>query len=50
MTMIQVFKDLSRVKRFNAEEAIEYGLIDKIVRPPRIKEDAPRQDESAGLG
>ena len=47
MTMIQVFKDLSRVKRFNAEEAIEYGLI---VRPPRIKEDAPRQDESAGLG
>lgn len=50
MMMIQVFKDLSRVKRFNAEEAIEYGLIDKIVRPPRIKEDAPRQDESAGLG
>uniref|UniRef100_A0A1J3JFZ3 ATP-dependent Clp protease proteolytic subunit n=2 Tax=Noccaea caerulescens TaxID=107243 RepID=A0A1J3JFZ3_NOCCA len=46
----RIFKDLSRMKRFNAEEAIEYGLIDKIVRPPRIKEDAPRQDETAGLG
>ncbi|CAF2082831.1 unnamed protein product [Brassica rapa subsp. narinosa] len=45
-----IFKDLSRVKRFNAEEAMEYGLIDKIVRPPRIKADAPRQDETSGLG
>ncbi|KAF2559403.1 hypothetical protein F2Q68_00013292 [Brassica cretica] len=45
-----IFKDLSRVKRFNAEEAVEYGLIDKIVRPPRIKDDAPRQDETSGLG
>ncbi|KAL0694314.1 hypothetical protein Bca4012_061494 [Brassica carinata] len=45
-----IFKDLSRMKRFNAEEAIEYGLIDKIVRPPRIKDDAPRQDETSGLG
>ena len=48
--MMQIFKDLSRVKRFNAEEAVEYGLIDKIVRPPRIKDDAPRQDETSGLG
>ena len=48
--MMQIFKDLSRVKRFNAEEAMEYGLIDKIVRPPRIKADAPRQDETSGLG
>ncbi|CAN6824845.1 unnamed protein product [Brassica oleracea] len=38
------FKDLSRLKRFNSEEAIEYGLI--IVRPPRIKDDAPLQDET----
>ncbi|KAF3493467.1 hypothetical protein DY000_02057820 [Brassica cretica] len=43
----RIFKDLSRVKRFNAEEAMEYGLIDKIVRPPRIKADAPRQDETS---
>ncbi|CAG7867186.1 unnamed protein product [Brassica rapa] len=27
----RIFKDLSRVKRFNAEEAMEYGLIDKIL-------------------
>ncbi|KAL0732730.1 hypothetical protein Bca4012_008939 [Brassica carinata] len=46
----RIFKDLSRMKRFNAEEAMEYGMIDKIVRPPRIKEDAPRQDETSGLG
>uniref|UniRef100_A0A0D3ARB3 Uncharacterized protein n=1 Tax=Brassica oleracea var. oleracea TaxID=109376 RepID=A0A0D3ARB3_BRAOL len=39
-----IFKDLSRLKRFNSEEAIEYELI--IVRPPRIKDDAPFQDET----
>nr|VDD57431.1 unnamed protein product [Brassica oleracea] len=39
-----IFKDLSRLKMFNSEEAIEYGLI--IVRPPRIKDDAPLQDET----
>ncbi|KAG2277579.1 hypothetical protein Bca52824_060134 [Brassica carinata] len=44
----QIFKDLSRLKRFNSEEAIEYGLI--IVRPPRIKDDVPLQDETSGLG
>ncbi|CAN7026321.1 unnamed protein product [Brassica oleracea var. botrytis] len=42
-----IIKDLSRLKRFNSEEAIEYGLI--IVRPPRIKDDAPLQDETSGL-
>ncbi|KAJ8555666.1 hypothetical protein K7X08_013162 [Anisodus acutangulus] len=31
----KVHKDLSRMKRFNAQEALEYGLIDRIVRPPR---------------
>ncbi|GMH09480.1 hypothetical protein Nepgr_011321 [Nepenthes gracilis] len=46
----KIYKDLSRVKRFNAQEALEYGLIDRIVRPPRIKADAPRKDEGAGLG
>uniref|UniRef100_A0A0D2ZYJ0 Uncharacterized protein n=1 Tax=Brassica oleracea var. oleracea TaxID=109376 RepID=A0A0D2ZYJ0_BRAOL len=39
-----IVKDLSRLKRFNSEEAIEYRLI--IVRPPRIKDDAPLQDET----
>lgn len=46
----KVNKDLSRMKRFNAQEALEYGLIDRIVRPPRIKADAPRKDTTAGLG
>nr|VDC95267.1 unnamed protein product [Brassica rapa] len=40
--------NLSRLKRFNSEEAIEYRLI--IVRPPCIKDDAPLQDETSGLG
>ncbi|CAO2820038.1 unnamed protein product [Amaranthus hypochondriacus] len=46
----KINKDLSRVKRFNAQEALEYGLIDRVVRPPRIKADAPRKDSTAGLG
>ncbi|GAB4856990.1 ATP-dependent Clp protease proteolytic subunit-protein 2, chloroplastic [Ancistrocladus abbreviatus] len=46
----KINQDLSRVKQFNAQEALEYGLIDRIVRPPRIKADAPRKDEGAGLG
>ncbi|OMO80927.1 ClpP [Corchorus olitorius] len=40
----KVHKDLSWKKRFSAEEAIEYGLIDRIARPQRIKADAPRKD------
>ncbi|KAH9622234.1 hypothetical protein KSS87_013051 [Heliosperma pusillum] len=43
-------EDLGRPKRFNAQEALEYGLIDRVVRPPRIKADAPRKDSTAGLG
>ncbi|KAL2646355.1 hypothetical protein AAZV13_05G049000 [Glycine max] len=46
----QITKDLSRMKRFNAQEALEYGLIDRIVRPPRIKADAPRKEAGTGLG
>ncbi|KAM7257915.1 hypothetical protein ACFE04_013656 [Oxalis oulophora] len=46
----KINKDFSRLKRFSADEALEYGLIDRIVRPPRIKEDTPRRDETAGLG
>lgn len=47
---MQIHKDLSRMKRFNAQEALEYGLIDRIVRPPRIKADAPPKDAGTGLG
>ncbi|KAJ0691421.1 putative endopeptidase Clp [Helianthus annuus] len=46
----QVHKDLSRIKRFNAQEALDYGLIDRIIRPPRIKADAPRKEAGTGLG
>ncbi|OIW09821.1 hypothetical protein TanjilG_32259 [Lupinus angustifolius] len=46
----KITQDLSRMKRFNAQEALEYGLIDRIVRPPRIKADAPRKDAGTGLG
>lgn len=46
----KINKDLSRMKRFNAQEALDYGLIDRIVRPPRIKADAPRKDAGPGLG
>ncbi|XP_054824962.1 ATP-dependent Clp protease proteolytic subunit-related protein 2, chloroplastic isoform X2 [Prosopis cineraria] len=46
----KISKDLGRMKRFNAQEALEYGLIDRIVRPPRIKADAPRKDAGSGLG
>ncbi|XP_050377104.1 ATP-dependent Clp protease proteolytic subunit-related protein 2, chloroplastic [Argentina anserina] len=46
----KINKDLSRMKRFNAQEALEYGLIDRVVRPPRIKADSPSRDAGTGLG
>lgn len=46
----QIYNDLSRMKRFNAQEALEYGLIDRIVRPPRIKADAVSRNAGTGLG
>ncbi|KAL4574169.1 hypothetical protein LXL04_020994 [Taraxacum kok-saghyz] len=46
----QVHKDFSRIKRFNAQEALDYGLIDQIVSPPRIKVDAPSKEAGTGLG
>ncbi|XP_062027616.1 ATP-dependent Clp protease proteolytic subunit-related protein 2, chloroplastic isoform X2 [Rosa rugosa] len=46
----KINKDLSRMKRFNAQEALEYGLIDRVVRPPRIKADSPSKDAGTGLG
>lgn len=33
--MVQVEKDLSRVKYLNVEEAQEYGIIDRVIRPRR---------------
>lgn len=49
-TVEKITEDLQRIKRFNAQEALDYGLIDKVVRPQRIKADAPRRDAGTGLG
>ncbi|KAL0324400.1 UNVERIFIED_CONTAM: ATP-dependent Clp protease proteolytic subunit-related protein 2, chloroplastic [Sesamum calycinum] len=46
----KIHMDLSRLKRFTSQEALEYGLIDRIARPARIKASAPRKDSTAGLG
>ncbi|XP_047327146.1 ATP-dependent Clp protease proteolytic subunit-related protein 2, chloroplastic [Impatiens glandulifera] len=46
----KVYKDMSRLKRFNAQEALDYGLVDRIIRPPRIKADASRKEAGTGLG
>ncbi|GKC80044.1 hypothetical protein Tco_1130818 [Tanacetum coccineum] len=45
-----VHKGLSRIKRFNAQEAVDYRLINLSVWPPRIKADAPRKEARIGLG
>ncbi|KAF6160759.1 hypothetical protein GIB67_035960 [Kingdonia uniflora] len=48
----KIHKDLSsnNIKRFTSAEALEYGLIDRIIRPTRIKPDAPpRKEMGAGL-
>lgn len=47
--MLQISKDLVYVARFTAQEALEYGVIDRIIRPSRIKPDAPRK-EAPGIG
>ncbi|CAA7410860.1 unnamed protein product [Spirodela intermedia] len=46
----KITKDLSRMKRFTAQEALDYGLIDRVLRPARIKADAPRKEQPAGTG
>lgn len=48
--LTKINKDLSRMKRFNAQEALEYGLIEQIVRQPRIKADALPKDAGTVLG
>ncbi|KAJ6308242.1 hypothetical protein OIU76_017926 [Salix suchowensis] len=45
----KISKDLSRMKRFEAQDALEYGLIDRIIRPPRIDDDVGPSDASVGL-
>ncbi|KAJ8766174.1 hypothetical protein K2173_021691 [Erythroxylum novogranatense] len=46
----KINKDLSRMKRFTAQEALDYGLIDRIIRPPPVDADMRPRDSSAGLG
>ncbi|XP_051133542.1 ATP-dependent Clp protease proteolytic subunit-related protein 2, chloroplastic [Andrographis paniculata] len=47
----KVYSDLSRMKRFNSQEALEYGLIDRIARPPRVQtDDGPKKESTSGLG
>jgi hypothetical protein len=52
--LLQIHEDLSRVKRFDAEGALEYGIIDRIIRPSRIKKEGStgeRKDRrNLGLG
>ncbi|XP_022759322.1 ATP-dependent Clp protease proteolytic subunit-related protein 2, chloroplastic-like isoform X2 [Durio zibethinus] len=45
----KINKDLSRVKLFSAQEALEYGLIDRIASPTHFKADAPHKDAGTGL-
>lgn len=44
----QIHEDFRRTMHFSAQSAIEYGLIDRIVRPQRIKPQPPRQSEGLG--
>ncbi|CAH9132096.1 unnamed protein product [Cuscuta epithymum] len=46
----KIRKDLSRLKRFDASQALEYGLIDHIVRPSSLEDDGGRKDSTVGLG
>jgi len=40
----KIYKDFSRLKAFNAQEAVDYGIVDRIVRPARIEPDALKKD------
>lgn len=47
----KITKDLSRVMYLNAQEALEYGIIDRILRPQRINSDASaKRENGAGIG
>ena len=40
--MEQIEKDTKRVNYFSPEEAIEYGLIDKVLYPEELRTQAPK--------
>jgi len=47
----KITKDLRRIMYFDAQQALEYGIIDRILRPPSIKPDASSKREAgAGIG
>ncbi|KAJ4775129.1 ATP-dependent Clp protease proteolytic subunit [Rhynchospora pubera] len=47
----KIFQDLTEGKGFNTQEAIEYGLIDRIARPRRLSNTIHQQEKTApGLG
>ena len=33
----QIQRDFNRNKYFNPQEAVEYGLVDQVIRPPRTQ-------------
>lgn len=45
----KITKDLSRVMYFDAQQALEYGIIDRILRPPPVTPDASSKRE-VGVG
>ena len=49
--MMQIFDDLNNEKRFSAQEAVEYGIIDQITMPPKRAANLARKKKPApGLG
>lgn len=48
----RIYKDLFFKKRFTAQQAVDYGLIDRIVKPSRIKPSAApsKVEQNTGLG
>jgi ATP-dependent protease ClpP protease subunit len=48
---MQIFDDLTDCKAFNAQQAVEYGLIDRIPKPARQSNTTGRKVKTApGLG
>ena len=49
--MAEVQRDFNRNKYFNAEEALAYGVIDRILPPPRtLAQELARAQEDAAKG
>ena len=34
---MQIQQDFNRNKYFNPQEALEYGLVDRVIKPPRTQ-------------